>query len=390
MLKHLPRIVPIAALSLMSLTTVHAQEFVVNNLITNDQAANKAQFTDPEAVNIWGISHSGGSPFWVSDNGTGGTTLYTVNPITDHVTKNPVGGAIIHIPGSNATNGPTGQVNTSGDRPGSFNGDAFLFVTEEGVVAGWRGPLGANAETLGNGAAGSVYKGSAFATIGSGANAHSYLYAANFSLGSIDIYKGDGGAPNLTGNFTDPNLPAGYSPFNIQNLNGKLYVTYAEPNGPMFGNHDEIDGAGLGFVDVYDLQGNFLSRVGTQGTLNAPWGLAIAPASYGKFANDLLVGNFGDGAINAYTLGATSTFAGQLDGTNGQPISIDGLWGLSVGNNGSAGSLNRVYFSAGPQGESNGLFGSLTAVPEPGVNAMLVAGLLSTGLFATRRSRKRA
>jgi uncharacterized protein (TIGR03118 family) len=392
-LNHPSRIATIAVLSLLSAGTAHSQEFLIKNLITDDPTVNQAALTDPNAVNVWGISHSGGSPFWVSDNGTGGTTVYTVNPATDQVTKDNVGGVpIITIPGSTSVSGPTGQVSTAGDVAGSFHGDNFLFVSESGVIAGWRGALGGTAEVFQPAAFANVYKGSAIANVTIQGSTNSYLYAANFRNNSIDIVKGTASAPNLPGAFIDPNAIAGYAPFNIQNLvvNGvtELFVTYAEQD-PASQGHDEVDGAGLGYVDAFDTQGNFLGRVGTQGTLDAPWGLSIAPSSFGSYAGDLLVGNFGDGTINAYNLN-TDSFVGQLDGINGAPLSIDGLWGLIPGNNGGAGSSSRIYFSAGPNGEADGLFGSIAAVPEPGVNAMLAAGLLSTGLLMARRTRKRA
>jgi uncharacterized protein (TIGR03118 family) len=209
------------------------------------------------------------------------------------------------------------------------------------------------------------------------------LYAANFRAGKIDVFPGTAAAPSLPGNFTDPNLPAGYAPFNVQNLNGKLYVTYALQDAA---KHDENPGPGQGFVSVFDLSGNFLGRVGTGGTLNAPWGLAIAPSSFGNLAGDLLVGNFGDGTINAFDL-QTDTFVSQLTGPNGVTLAIDGLWALNVGNGGSAGSDQKLYFTAGPDDESNGLFGVLIPAPEPASLAVFGAGLIA--LYAVRRRRTR-
>ena len=347
----------------------HAVQVSVQNLVTDDPAANPAQITDPGLVNAWGISYSSTSPFWVSSNGGGTSTLYKVDPVTQTTSKVAL---TVAIPGAGNV---TGQVFNSGGAS-QFNGDNFLFVSEDGTVSGWRGSLGTTAETLASSAT-SIYKGAALATIGG----NSYLYAANFGLGSIDVIKGNGGALNLTGSFTDAALPAGYSPFNVQMLDGSVFVTYAQRVG---NSTDETDGAGLGVVDRYDLQGNLLGRVASGGALNAPWGLAIAPSSFGALAGSLLVGNFGDGHISAYDL-ATDSFLGQVNGTNGQPLSIDGLWGLSVGNDGGAGSSQSLYFSAGPSDESHGLFGVLQAVPEPGSLAMLVAGLLLIGGRFSRR-----
>ena len=359
------------ALALIS-TGSAALEVAVTNLVTDDPAVNPARITDPGLVNAWGISMSPSSPFWVSSNGGANSGVYRVDPATNAVTKVPL---TVAIPGEG---NPTGQVfNGSASQ---FNGDNFLFVSEDGTISGWRGALGTTAEVLQPGSS-AVYKGTALATIAG----NSYLYAANFSSGAIDVVKGSAGAPGLAGSFVDPTLPAGYAPFNIQALAGSLFVIYAEQTP---GSDDETDGAGLGFVDRFDLQGNRLGRVAGGGPLDAPWGLAIAPASFGALAGTLLVGNFGGGNINAYDL-ATDTWAGQLDGANGQPLAIHGLWGLSVGNDGGAGSSQDVYFSAGPGRESHGLFGVLTVVPEPMPAAMLALGLacLMAGNAAARRRR---
>jgi uncharacterized protein (TIGR03118 family) len=348
-------------------------------LVTDDQAAHPAQITDAGLVNAWGVSYPATGPFWVSSNGAGTSTLYTVNPATQATTKN---GLTVTIPGGAVT----GQVfNSAG--AGSFNGDAFLFVAETGTVAGWRGALGSNAETLQTGLPDNIYKGAAFATIaGTG-----YLYAADFRGGQIDVLKGNGGAPGLTGNFVDPGLPSGYAPFNIQNLGGTLYVAYALQDAD---KEDELAGPGRGFVSSFDLEGNFLGRVASAGTLDAPWGLAIAPSSFGALAGALLVGNFGDGRINAFDA-ASHAFLGQLAAADGTPLAIDGLWALAPGNDGSAGSSALLYFTAGPDDESHGLFGVLTphavaAVPEPSSALLLLAGLVAgAGMLARRRGAAR-
>lgn len=199
------------------------------------------------------------------------------------------------------------------------------------------------------------------------------------------MIKGTAGAPDLTGNFTDPNLPAGYAPFDIRLLNGKLYVTYALQDAT---KHDDVAGPGNGYVNVFDTNGNFLGRIASQDTLNSPWGLAIAPASFGQFAGDLLVGNFGDGRINAFDL-SKDTFEGQLLNQSGNPLTIDGLWGLTTGNSGNGGSIEKLYFSAGPNDEANGLFGviQVTPVPEPATMLLLGSGLI--GLWGLRRKFKK-
>lgn len=350
--------------------SAHAERVSVTPLVTDNQAAHPAQITDTDLVNAWGISHSPTGPFWISSNGAGVSTLYQVNPATQVTTKLPL---VVSIPGDGSVSGQAFN-GSSG-----FNGDAFLFVSEDGTVSGWRSSLGTSAEQLSAASSSHLYKGITIGAIGS----DQYAYIANFGSGAIDIFKGSAGAADLTGHFTDPTLPSGYAPFNIQNLAGTLYVTYAQQ---VAGSRDEAHGSGLGFVSAFDLNGNFLRRIASEGTLNAPWGLALAPSSFGDVAGSLLVGNFGDGTINAFNP-LTGSFLGQLRAADGSVLAIDGLWGLIVGNDGNAGSSQRVYFTAGPDDESHGLFGVLTAVPEPATWATMVIGFGMLG-FAMRRRQK--
>jgi uncharacterized protein (TIGR03118 family) len=360
----------------------------VLNLVTDDQKVNSAQTTDTFLQNAWGISHSTGSPFWVSDNGMGVATQYQVNPTTNVTTKvtltpDPSGGVVIPPAGSGT---PTGQVFNTAAGTSAFNGDLFLFVSEDGTISGWRDALGTTAEVLQTGVNANVYKGTTLVTAGG----HSYLLSANFRAGTIDVLKGDNAAPNLKGNFLDPNLPSGYAPFNIQVLGDTIYVTYALQDST---KHDDDSGAGHGFVDAFDMQGNLLGRVASMGALNSPWGLAIAPASFTGIAGDLLVGNFGDGSINLFNPNlATPGFLGPLFGTDDKPIVIDGLWGLIPGNDGSGGSSQKIYFSAGPNGEMNGLFGvlqSVPSVPEPSSLPLeLIAVVWVFGLCAWENRRR--
>jgi uncharacterized protein (TIGR03118 family) len=345
-----------------------AVPFSVNNLVTDDQAANPAQITDPGLKNGWGMSFGPTGPFWVSSTGAGTSVLYNVDPATQATTK---AGLTVTIPGAGL---PTGQVFNGNSS--SFNGNLFLFVSLDGTVSGWRPSLGTSAETLVAGSSANVYTGAAIGNVGGS----DYLYAANFKAGTIDVYNGTAAQPSLPGSFTDPNLPDGYAPFNVQNLDGTLYVAYAQRDN-MTG--EEAAGLGLGVVDKFGLNGDFLGRIASGGTLNAPWGLAIAPSSFCAMAGDLLVGNFGDGHINIYDP-ATLMPMGQVMNASNQPVVIDGLWGISPGNDGSGGSSQLLYFAAGPNDETHGLFGVLAPVPEPAEYAMMLMGLGMILLLARR------
>jgi uncharacterized protein (TIGR03118 family) len=325
----------------------------------------RAIHTDPNLQNPWGISFSPTSPFWISDNARGLSTLYNSSGMPLPLVVS------IPLPGGGVS-APTGQVFNG---PGAFSDDVFIFATEDGTIAGWRGPLGITAETLfDRQSAGSIYKGLAISRIGS----DRYLYAADFHNNKIDVFP-SGGAPALTGNFTDPTLPSGYAPFNIQNINGQLFVAYAK-RGPGI---DEEAGPGNGYVSVFDLNGTFVRRFASQGNLNAPWGLTMAPAGWGMFGGDFLIGNFGDGVINAFS--SNGTFVGRVAGANGKTLTNDGLWALTFGNGGNGGSPNSLYLTAGLNDETNGLFARIDPVPEPGTMGLLAAGLLVT-LFRRNRA----
>ncbi|HWB87339.1 MAG TPA: TIGR03118 family protein [Bryobacteraceae bacterium] len=339
--------------------------FQITN-IASDQSG-VAPATDPDLVNPWGLAASGTSPWWIGNNGTGTSVLY-----------NGAGGKlglVVTIPGDGSVTG----VLFSGIA-GQFNGDTFLFDSEDGTVSGWRGALGMQAEVLATGNAGNVYKGIAEAAIG----ANTYAYLANFRAGTVDVLKGDTAAPDLTGKFTDPNLPAGYAPFDVQNINNVLYVTYAVQDSD---KKDDVPGVGNGIVDTFDVNGNFTGRVITGGMLDSPWGLALAPAGFGDLGGSLLVGNFGNGAINAYNP-TSGAFIETLQDQNGSPIAIDGLWSLGFGNGNGSGPTGTLFFTAGPDDESHGLFGRIDPVPEPGTAILFTAvGLLFVVWRTGRRSR---
>jgi uncharacterized protein (TIGR03118 family) len=329
-----------------------------------------ASLTDPDLVNAWGLSASPGtnaapgSPLWVSDNGTDKTTLYAGATATT-VVKVPT-----FLNGIDVTSrAPTGQVfNTASsgfvvqDKNGHSGRAAFIFDSENGGIDGWNPAVGATGsgpstvtEVAVKNGANAVYKGLAIAQASDG---NTYLYAANFRSGRVEAYDGTFTPVELPGGlFVDKHLPAGYGPFNVQELAGKLYVSFAKQDDTL---HDDVAGPGHGFVDVFTNDGAFVKRLITRGALNSPWGLALAPAGFGKFSGALLVGNFGDGRINVYNP-YTGARLGQLRSPNGKPIAIDGLWGLRFGN-GNAAKTNELLFSAGPDGESHGLLGKIVAV----------------------------
>lgn len=359
----------LAVLATALASPAHADQlFGSVNLVTDDQAFNKALNTDPGMVNAWGMSYLPGGPLWISANNGGVSEIdaLTSSSFTEF--------GDITIPGDGSA---TGQVANLSFGSGSFNGDLFLFVNEDGTISGWRPSLGGSAETLQAGAQPNVYKGAAYDTIGG----HSYLLASNFRNGTVDVLKGDAAAPALAGSFSDAAIPAGYAPFNIQVLAGHVYVTYALQNAA---KHDDVKGPGHGFVDEFNLDGTFSKRIASGGDLNSPWGLAIAPTSFGKFAGHLIVGNFGDGTLHVFDV-TTATEIGTIDTKGGTPLTISGLWGIIPGNNGLAGHSDSLFFSAGPNDESHGLVGLITT-PEPATLAFLTAGLAGLG-FAARRKK---
>jgi uncharacterized protein (TIGR03118 family) len=340
--------------------------FTQTNLVSN--IPGMAAVTDPNLVNPWGIASSASSPFWISDNGSGKSTLYNSAGTPQSL--------VVTIPGVGGNPGtPTGALFNSTT---NFNSDLFIFSSEDGTIAGWRGALGTTAETLFDSTnTSAVFKGLATGTTAAG----QYLYAADFHNNRIAVFPGTG-APALAGTFTDPNLPAGYAPFNIQNLGGQLFVTYAQQDAA---KHDDVPGAGHGIVDVYGLNGNFVKRLITQGDLNSPWGLAIAPGTFGGAAGDLLVGNFGDGTINAYDV-TTGVFAGTLANA-GTSLVNDGLWSLQFGNGGNGGLTGSLYLTAGLNGEQDGLVARIDAasVPEPSTMPLLACGLLLVTMLPRKR-----
>jgi uncharacterized protein (TIGR03118 family) len=356
----------VGVLAPAGLAQIKTNTYIQRNLVSDIPGF--ADVTDPNLVNPWGLSTSATSPFWASDAGKGVSTLYNGSGAITAVV------AAIPGPGGSAKSTPTGQVNNSNTT--SFllaNGRAasFIFVTEEGTLSGWN--TGANATLfVDNSSKGAVYTGLAIGVAAAGPQ----LYAANFRSGAIDVFDAKWAPTQSTGSFVDPTLPAGYAPYNIWNLGGTLYVTYAKQNAA---KNDIVPGAGNGFVSAFNLEGVFQRRIVSGGALNAPWGIAIAPANFGAFGGALLVGNFADGKINAYDL-PTGGALGTLQDINGKTIVIDGLWALLVGNGRNGGDQNTLYFTAGIQGEQHGLLGSLA--PPAAVISVVNAASYAVGSIA--------
>jgi uncharacterized protein (TIGR03118 family) len=322
----------------------------VTNLVSD--VPGTAANTDGNLVNGWGIAMRATSPIWVSDNGTGKSTIYnglgaTVIPA---VTIPAASGSDHGVPTGITGNPSTTDFRVAG--PGSPAAN-FLWCTEDGAIAAWNSGTTATIKFVASD--GAVYKGLALAANGTDFR----LYAADFHNGKIDVLTNTFAPTSVPGKFEDKAIPAGFHPFNIMNLQGNLYVAYAmkEPDGD-----DEVAGVGLGFVDVFDADGFLIERVATRGKLNAPWGMAIAPAGFGAFSNHLLVGNFGDGKINAYDL-KNFTPAGQLRSSNGQTLVIDGLWGIAFGNGFQHQPTDTLFFAAGPDEESHGRYGKIEPAP---------------------------
>jgi len=334
----------ITTLALCGIST--AQKYEQKNLVSD--VPKLAVTLDSNLVNAWGIDFSGTSPAWIADNGTGLSTLYTgTGSIIPLVVKIPSG--------SDSPSAPTGLVfNGTGlfsVKAHDLSGSAvFIFDSEDGIISGWNPNVNLHKAIIAvnNSDKGAIYKGLAIGTNDNG----SFIYAANFHSGWVEQYDSNF---KWVRNFTDTSLPAGYAPFGIRTLNGKLYVTFALQDEDA---EDDVAGPGHGFVDIFDLDGNMVKRLTSHGALNSPWGLAIAPANFGQFSGALLVGNFGNGHINAFDP-STGTPLGHMLRPSGAALEINGLWGLHFGNGAAAGPTNTLLFTAGPSDESHGLFGSI-------------------------------
>jgi uncharacterized protein (TIGR03118 family) len=338
-------------------------------VVDNKEVVAVSATVDANLQNPWGIAMATGLPFWIANNNGNTATLYTGTGVaeTSAVTGSATVGIAIPASAAGVAANPTGQVyNGNGGftiTTGSGAESAlFIFAGEGGTIAGWAKDSGAAAATayddgVANGTAHAVYKGLALGAVGS----TPYIYATDLHNNKVDVFDTTFQKPAaMQGKFVDPTMPAGFAPFGITALNGQLYVTYAMQDAA---KHDEMTGAGMGYVDIFDFSGNFVSRFATAGSLNAPWGIAVAPTAFGSIAGDVLIGNFGDGKINIFTpkAGALATSNGSLMANNGQAFVFPGLWSLVFGNGDADKPVGTLFYTAGFADQTDGVFGTITA-----------------------------
>lgn len=338
--------------------------YTQENLVSDDTSKIPAEHQDVSLVNPWGNAFLPGAAFWINDNGTGLSALYNGDG-TSPGNKNPALAVTVPVVGGGSVSTPSGIVaNTAGvfKLKANATAAAFIFATEDGSISAWNGGLGFpgpaelevdnSSATCPNGSTGSIYKGLAEGETKAGV----FLYATNFFCGTVDVFDGKFNPAIASGGFKDAFIPPGYAPFGIQNVNGNLVITYAKQDAE---KHDDAAGPGRGFVEIFDTNGNLIKRLVQRFPLNSPWGIAMAPANFGVLSNKLLIGNFGDGRINAFDP-TTGFFLGTLSDKNHHPIVIDGLWSLVFGG-ASISDPAELYFTSGPNDEADGLFGKLTA-----------------------------
>jgi uncharacterized protein (TIGR03118 family) len=326
------------------------QHYGQDNLVSDVPGV--ASLEDTNLANAWGITFGGTGPFWVANNASGKATLYAVTNDASGVQFVTKQALEVTIPGAGR---PTGAISNN---KGGFNGDVFLFASLDGIISGWRGALGTTAETL-VARPTAIYTGLALATNSSG----SLLLAANLAEGTLDAYDTNA---SLVAQFADANAPADYAPFNVQTINGAVFVMFTKRDAA---THGVVSGVGHGLIDVFDPQTGAFHRFATGSDagdrlreIDSPWGVALAPISFGKHGGELLVGNLRSGTI--MTFGPDGEFHGLLKAIDNGPIAIEGLWGLAFGNGGRAGRADTLFFTAGPENENHGLFGTLKPASE--------------------------
>ncbi len=359
----LPRLAAVCTFALAFASPLaYADSFTQTNLVSD--IPGKANTTDPNLINPWGVSFNATSPFWTANQGAGNTTLFDG--------AGNINSLVVTIPGAAAPpSGPTGTVfntGTTGYTLTTGGSALFVFDTLNGTIVAWNGGAGTTGQVVAT-TPGAIYTGLAQASNG----VSTLLYAANSAPGGgINVFNSAWAPTTVPGGFVDPTLPAGFVPFNIQAINGNLYVTYAQlgPGGVAMPG---------GFVDEFDANGNLLHRIASDGPLFAPWGVVIAPAGFGSLANDILIGNFGNGEILAFDPN-TFAFVNTVDGANGLPLINDGLWALATRTGGTNNNLNAVYFTAGINGEQDGLFGDIVFTPEPATIVGTASGLVFLAL----------
>lgn len=342
----------VAALTFVSSLAVAEESetrYVVKDLVANRPGVSQNPLTslDAKLVNGWGLAFGTG-PVWTANNGSASSSLYDGS------------GKVLRFFGTPAS--PTGIVwnwNTNAFKiPANKTAAAFLFAHEDGQLSAWNGPLGASAVTVWPANPAVSYKGLAIGAASGGSYSGYYLYAADFKGGKVDVFDSSFQPAKLACNFTDPELPKGYAPFGIQNVAGDIVVAYAlqaDANG------NEAHGAGLGKVRIFTADGCLSRRLEDHGRLNAPWGIALAPATFGKHRGQLLIGNFGSGWIAAFDF-HNGEFKGYLQSSWEQPITIDGLWGIAFGNGVLGQSTDTLFYAAGPNREADGIYGRIDAL----------------------------
>jgi uncharacterized protein (TIGR03118 family) len=321
------------------------------NLVSN--VKDVAPTVDDQLVDAWGLEFGHSGRIWLNNN-TGYSTVYngTGKPVLDDDGTGKQVPLVVKIPTPAGADGPAPLTGMVFSEKNAFKGDSFVFATEQGTIAGWDKPMHLQAAMrVDNSSKGAVYKG--LAALETTSNPR--LYATNFAQGSIDVFDGNYQPLTLAGKFADPTLPAGYAPFGIKIIKDAIYVTYAKQS---IDKMNDVGGAGNGYVDVFDTEGRFQKRLVSNGPLNSPWGMALAPADFGAFSNKLLIGNFRDGTIHVFDP-SSGALLGQVMDKTGAPLQIDMLWALTFGTDNGAGAHNQLFFAAGSSSEDAGLFGRL-------------------------------